>query len=100
MNRKTAAAAALATPPAASLRAASVVPRYTKVYPNGPVFVTSARNMTCAAAKREQARYKWTGKNRFTTPGRFTCRPSGRGSVGYRICCVKDVEGHRIEFQD
>ena len=104
MRSGIAAAAALAvvaglSGPAAA-PAASVVACNASVYPNGPVFVTSARTMTCRAAKREQARYRWTGKNRFTTPGGFTCRPSGRGAIGYQIRCVRGSKAYRIEFSD
>lgn len=82
--------------------AASVVTCQTRVYrgANTPVFVTSARNLTCRAGAREQRRYKWTGKNRFTTPGGYKCSPSGRGKVGYQIRCVKGQRAYRIEFSD
>ena len=89
-----------AVPPLAS--GASVVACQTRVYPgaNTPVFVTSARGLTCRAAATEQRRYKWTGKNRFTTPGGYKCAPSGRGAIGYQLRCVKGSRAYRIEFED
>jgi hypothetical protein len=91
-------AVAVGAAPAAS--AWSVVTCKTRVYAGGPVYVTSARNLTCRQAKRQQARDKWTGKNSFTTPGGYRCGPSGRGAVGYQIRCVKASKIYRIEFQD
>lgn len=72
----------------------------TVVYKNGPVYVTSARGLTCAAAASEQQRYRWNGKNAFRTPGGYACQPSGRGTVGYQIRCVKGSRAYRIEFAD
>jgi hypothetical protein len=71
-----------------------------QVYKNGPVYVTSAAGLTCAAAAKEQRRYKWTGKNTFRTPGGYSCKPSGRGAVGYQIRCAKGSQAYRIEFAD
>lgn len=89
----------------AATASAAVVTCKTKVYANGPVFVTSASGISCAAAAKEQRRYKWTGKNTFKTPSGYRCKPSGRGMVGYQIRCVLDSETHapwvyRIEFAD
>jgi hypothetical protein len=70
------------------------------VYKNQTIYVTSARGMTCAAAAREQRRYTWTGKNTFRTPGGFSCKPSGRGKLGYQIRCTKGSSAYRIEFID
>ena len=96
-----AAVAATASAPAAPVAAPSSVAQcHTLVYKSGPVFVTSARNLTCLAAKREQARYKWTGKNTFRTPGGYSCKPSGRGAIGYQIRCAKGTKAYRIEFAD
>lgn len=72
----------------------------TLVYKHGPVYVTSARGMSCAAAAKEQRRYKWTGKNTFRTPGGFNCTPSGRGATGYQMRCVKSSLAYRIEFAE
>lgn len=86
---------------APSAGAASVVKCKTKVYGgDSPVFVTSARGLTCTAAAREQKRYKWTGRNTFRTPGGYSCTPSGQGAVGYQIRCVKRTRAYRIEFAD
>ena len=77
----------------------------TVVYANGPVYVTSTSGLTCRAAAGEQRRYTWTGKNTFTTPGGYKCKPSGRGRIGYQIRCAKLSETqaprvYRIEFAD
>jgi hypothetical protein len=85
--------------------AAAVVLCKTKVYPGAPVYVTSARGISCAAAAKEQRKVRWTGRNRFTTPAGYVCAPSGRGKVGYQIRCELDSETHdpwvyRIEFAD
>lgn len=77
----------------------SVVQCKTQVYKNGPVYVTSVRNLTCEAARREQRRYKWTGESTsFRTPGGYRCTPSGRGVVGYQIRCTQGVRVYRIEL--
>jgi hypothetical protein len=90
--------AALAVPAGA----ATVTKCKTKVYTgNSPVYVTSARGLTCTRAAREQRRYKWTGENTFRTPGGYACRPSGqRGVIGYQIRCTKGTRAYRIEFAD
>jgi len=84
---------------------AAVVTCKKKVYANSPIYVTSASGISCAAAAKEQRRYKWTGKNTFRTPSGYRCKPSGRGKVGYQIRCVLQSETHapwvyRIEFAD
>lgn len=81
--------------------AAGVTQCKTKVYAGqSPVYVTSVRGLTCKSAAAEQRRYKWTGKNTFRTPGGYSCKPSGRGAVGYQIRCVKGARAYRIEFSD
>lgn len=80
--------------------AATVRQCHTRVYANGPVYVTSTRGMLCPTAAKEQKRYRWTGKNKFRTPTGFVCTPSGRGKVGYQIRCVRGNRAYRIEFAD
>ncbi len=95
-------AAAVVAVGASPVRAADDVvrPCAKRVYgPNTPIYITSARNMTCKAAKRAQKKYKWTGENTFTTPGGFRCKPSGRGEIGYQIRCTKRAKAYRIEFE-
>ena len=65
-----------------------------------PVTVTSAAGISCSSASAEQASYKWTGNNNFTTPGGYKCTSSGRGSAGYQIRCVNGTKAYRIEFSD
>ena len=85
--------------------AGAVVLCKTRVYANGPVYVTSASGISCATAAKEQRKVKWTGKNTFTTPAGYKCKPSRRGKVDYQIRCVLESETHapwvyRIEFAD
>jgi hypothetical protein len=93
---------AVATLVPVSPAGAKVAQCKTRVYgpADSPVFVTSARGLTCTAAAAQQRRYAWTGKNTFRTPGGYRCAPSGRGRVGYQIRCVKGVRAYRIEFND
>ncbi len=74
-----------------------VVQCKTQVYKNGPVYVTSVRNLTCEAAAGEQRRYKWTGKTTFRTPGGYRCTPSW-GPDGSQIRCTKGIRVYRIKF--
>jgi hypothetical protein len=67
---------------------------------SAPVTVTSAAGISCANASTEQASYKWTGNNNFTTPGGYKCTSSGRGASGYQIRCVNGTKAYRIEFSD
>ncbi len=75
----------------------SVVQCNTQVYKNGPVYVTSVRNLSCEAAAGEQRRYKWTGKTTFRTAGGYRCTPSW-GPDGSQIRCTKGIRVYRIKF--
>ena len=75
----------------------SVVQCNTQVYKNGPVYVTSVRNLSCEAAAGEQRRYKWTGKTTFRTAGGYRCTPSW-GLDGSQIRCTKGIRVYRIKF--
>jgi hypothetical protein len=82
-------------------KAAAVSQCNDKPYGSGtPVTLTSASGLTCTEAAAEQAKYKWTGNNSFSTPGGFTCTSSGRGASGYQIRCAKGSQAYRIEFSD
>jgi hypothetical protein len=64
------------------------------------LLVSSARNMTCAAAKRELRRYHGSISRRFRTPGGFVCyRVSGNRLAG-QWRCVRGSRAFRFEFSD
>ena len=67
-------------------------------YPN--VLISSARNMSCRAAKRDMRRYKGPIYRRFTTPGGFRCRRVSGTSYGGQWRCVRGVRAYRFEFGD
>ena len=67
----------------------SVVQCNTQVYKNGPVYVTSVRNLSCEAAAGEQRRYKWTGKTDVPYAWRVPVHALRRGAVGFQIRCAK-----------
>ena len=97
----TTAAQTTATTTAKAAEKPTVVKCTDQPYGSGtPVTVTSAAGISCAAASAEQASYKWTGNNSYTTPGGFTCASSGRGSSGFQIRCSKGTQAYRIEFSD
>jgi hypothetical protein len=64
------------------------------------IHITSARNMTCRAAKREQRSYKGSIKRRFTTPGGFHCKRKSGTALGGQWRCVKGHRAYRFEFGD
>jgi hypothetical protein len=64
------------------------------------LLVSSARNMTCTAAKRELRRYRGSISRRFRTPGGFACyRVSGNRLAG-QWRCVRGGRAFRFEFSD
>jgi hypothetical protein len=64
------------------------------------LLVSSARNMTCTAAKRELRRYHGSIARRFRTPGGFACyRVSGNRLAG-QWRCVRGTKAFRFEFSD
>jgi hypothetical protein len=67
-------------------------------YPNTKV--SSARNMTCAAAARELRRYRGSIHRRFRTPGGFSCGRVSGGPLGGQWRCVKGSRAFRFEFGD
>lgn len=67
-------------------------------YPN--VLISSARNMTCGAARFDMRRYRGSIRYRFRTPGGFTCtRVSGMKLSG-QWRCVKGTRAYRFDFGD
>jgi hypothetical protein len=69
-------------------------------YADFNLLVSSARNMTCTAAKRELRRYRGSISRRFRTPGGFACyRVSGSPLAG-QWRCVRGAKAFRFEFSD
>jgi hypothetical protein len=90
------ASAAVASP---DVGAAAVVSCHTFAhYPN--VLISSARNMSCRAARRELRRYKRPIDRRFRTPGGFLCRRVSGNSLGGQWRCVWGSRAFRFEFGD
>lgn len=67
-------------------------------YPN--IKVSSARNMSCQAARREQRRYRGSIGFRLTTPGGFACKRASGGPLGGQWRCVRGLRAYRFEFGD
>ena len=67
-------------------------------YPN--VLISSARNMSCRAAKRDMRRYKRPIYRRFRTPGGFRCRRVSGTSYGGQWRCTRGIRAYRFEFGD
>ena len=64
------------------------------------LLVTSARNMTCAAAARELRRYRGSIAFRFRTPGGFGCYRVSGSRLGGQWRCVRGRQAFRFEFGD
>lgn len=67
-------------------------------YPN--VKITSARNMSCGAAKFDMRRYRGSISYRFRTPAGFTCRRVSGGALGGQWRCVRGSRAYRFDFGD
>ena len=67
-------------------------------YPN--VKITSARNMTCAAAARDMRRYRRPIFRRFRTPGGFRCVRVSGFELGGQWRCVNGARAYRFDFGD
>jgi hypothetical protein len=67
-------------------------------YPN--VKISSARNMTCSAAKKEMRRYQGSIARYFRTPGGFACSRVSGGDLGGQWRCVRGAQAFRFEFGD
>ncbi|MDX6696920.1 MAG: hypothetical protein QOE65_317 [Solirubrobacteraceae bacterium] len=62
--------------------------------------ITSARNMTCGAAKFDMKRYRGSIRYRFTTPGGFVCTRSSGTSTSGTWRCAKGTRAYRFAFSD
>ena len=67
-------------------------------YPN--IKISSARNMSCAAARRDIRRYRGAIRYRFRTPGGFTCTRVSSMALGGQWRCVRASRAYRFEFGD
>jgi hypothetical protein len=67
-------------------------------FPN--VLISSARNMSCRAARREMRRYRRPIRRTFRTPGGFRCFRVSGGRLGGQWRCVKGARAFRFEFGD
>jgi hypothetical protein len=64
------------------------------------IHISSARNMTCRAAAKEQRSYKGSIKRSFDTPGGFDCHRVSGTRLGGQWRCVKHSRAYRFEFGD
>ena len=67
-------------------------------YPN--VKISSARNMSCAEARRAMRRHRGSIATRFTTPGGFRCARVSGAELGGQWRCVRRSRAFRFEFGD
>src|SRR3954454_25125637 len=86
-------AAAGAAPSAAKVRSCNAAVDFN-------IKISSARNMTCKAAKREQKSYKGSISRKFTTPGGFHCKRVSGAPEGGQWRCHKGERAYRFEFGD
>ena len=94
-----AATAAPASTPKGSARAAAV--RDCNVFAHYPnTKITSARNMSCRAARAELRRHRGSIRRRFRTPGGFTCRRVSGGELGGQWRCTRGTRAFRFDFGD
>lgn len=68
--------------------------------PTFNVIITSARNMSCAAADRDMTRYRGSIRRYFTTPGGFRCSRQSGGRLGGQWRCVRGIRAYRFDFGD
>jgi len=93
-----AAAPSLALLPAAPAPAAVVDCHTFAHYPN--VLISSARNMSCRAARRDMRRYRRPIYRTFTTPGGFRCTRVSGMALGGQWRCVRGSRAYRFDFGD
>lgn len=62
--------------------------------------ISSARNMTCGAAKADLRRHGDSISYRFRTPGGFTCKRVSGNPFGGQWRCVNGRRAYRFEFGD
>jgi hypothetical protein len=62
--------------------------------------ISSARNMTCAAARTDLRGHRGSISYRFRTPGGFTCTRVMGNRLAGQWRCVKGVRAYRFNFAD
>jgi hypothetical protein len=62
--------------------------------------ITSARNMTCGAAKFDMKRYRGSIAYRFHTPAGFACTRVSGTRISGTWRCVKGTRAYRFAFSD
>lgn len=93
------ASAMAAGPSPASAAADAVVDCHAwAYYPN--VLISSARNMSCRAAKRDMRRYNGSIRRYFRTPGGFSCSQVSGGRLGGQWRCIRGSKAYRFDFGD
>jgi hypothetical protein len=86
--------AATATPASAAVRDCRLVVSETQS-------ITSVRDMSCKAAKRDLKGYSGFIKRKFRTPGGFRCkRVAGIAISGEWRCAHRDGRAYRFTFGD
>ena len=90
-------ASALALVPAGTASAAVVDCSSYSDYPNTKI--SSARNMTCAAATKVMKAYKGDISRRFKA-GAFTCGQVSGSQYGGQWRCTSGIKAFRFEFKD
>jgi hypothetical protein len=68
--------------------------------PSDNASVSSARNMTCKAARRDLRSYRGSIRKHFDTPGGFHCSRVSGGRLAGQWRCVKGSRAYRFEFAD
>jgi hypothetical protein len=63
-------------------------------------YVSSARGMSCRAAAKDLRRYRGVLRQRFSTPGGFSCYQVSGIDIAGQWRCVKGSRAYRFEFQD
>ena len=64
------------------------------------LIITSARNMSCGAAKFDMRRYRGSIKKSFTTPKGFACHRIAGGRLAGTWRCTKGARAYRFDFSD
>jgi hypothetical protein len=63
-------------------------------------YVSSARGMSCRSAAKDLRRYNGVLRQRFATPGGFSCYQVSGIEIAGQWRCVKGSRAYRFEFQD
>ena len=71
-----------------------------KLSVGGTISISSARNLTCRAARRDLRRHRGPIYRRFKTPGGFRCRQVSGNQYFGQWRCAKGTRAYRFEFAD